>query len=94
MTQDEKVARLSGGPFYAESAYIDYLLNTPLTDDQVQKECDATMQKMARELSERHLRFIKCLILYGEKAQAKRLAGVLAGMTPKARAKWIEENST
>lgn len=94
MTTDEKISRLEAYPFYAASAVEDYLMSTPLTPEQRDAEVEAIVAGMAKRLGEKELNFIKYLIRYSEKCQEARLAGVLKGMTPKARKQWIEEKAT
>lgn len=103
MDAAEKEDRLRGYPYYAESAVERLILRSrsehlgPVTEDDQKKidaQVEATIVAMAKAMTEGQLAFVRALILHAEKEEQKRIAGVLLGMKPSARQKWIEEHST
>lgn len=99
MTYDEKESKLNGFPFYATDALADQIergakmAGNPMTENEVYAAAEKQVEEMIGKVTEKELRFFSTLILYGERMTQRRLAGVLVGMTAKARKEWIEENA-
>lgn len=96
MTTDEIRARLEGYPFYAEAALADHHTAPHMSLFEklgVAAAVRSTIDDMAAKLTEPQLAFVRVLILFAERQERVRMAGVLAGMNAKARQEWIEANS-